>query len=111
MLSIAQILGVSLRNNQRDQITGCMMFYTGGCLQALEGKRVDLDRLMSRIREDRRHTRIRVLVDKPIAKRRYDEPMAICDDPQSAMRMIGTDDIAALTAYDVERIVEFKQAA
>ena len=50
-LSIAQILGVSDRNNRRDRVSGCLMFHQGHILQALEGERADLDRLMSLARE------------------------------------------------------------
>ena len=77
-LSLAQILGIAERNNRRDRITSGIMFYEGFCLHAIEGARVDIDRLMGRLREDPRHKNIRVLIDKPIAARRYCEPMGLC---------------------------------
>jgi hypothetical protein len=111
VLSIAQILGLAERNNRRDHITSGVMFHDGRCLQAIEGSRVDIDRLMNRLREDRRHTNLRVLVDKPIAERRFCEPMGLCRDPASLLRLIGSPDMASLTAYEAERIVDVKQAA
>jgi hypothetical protein len=111
LLTIAQILGVSERNNRRDRITGSILFHETGCLQAIEGARVDIDRLMGRLREDPRHTRIRVLVDKPVAQRRFDQPMAICDNSTKVAQLIGSSDLASLTAYDAERILTFDQAA
>lgn len=111
VLSIAQILGIAERNNRRDHITSGVMFHNGWCLQAMEGTRGDLDRLMRRLREDRRHRNIRVLVDKPIAERRFAEPMGLCSDPQAMLKAIGLPDMAAITGYEAERIVEFKQAA
>ena len=111
LLTIAQILGVSERNNRRDRITGSIMFHDGGYLQALEGARVDIDRLMGRLRADLRHTRIRVLVDTPVAKRRFDQPLAFCDNATKAMQLSGSTDLTSLTAYDAERILAFDQAA
>jgi len=110
-LSVAQILGVAITNNRRDQITSAVMFHDGWCLQGIEGSRQDIDRLMQRIREDRRHQNIRVLSDKPIASRSFPEPMALCDDPVAMLRAIGVASMADVTAYDADRIVELKQAA
>ncbi|CAL1689899.1 hypothetical protein MMB232_00018 [Brevundimonas subvibrioides] len=110
-LSIAQILGISERNNRRDHITSGVMFHDGWCLHAIEGARVDIDRLMRRLREDRRHTNIRVLVDKPIAERRYCLPMGLCHDPLAMLRMIGSPEMASITGYEAERIVDIRLAA
>ena len=110
-LSLAHLVGVAERNNRRDRITSGIMFHEGLCLHALEGARADVDRLMGRLREDRRHRNIRVLVDKPIAERRFCEAMGLCEDPPAMLRAIGSPEMAAITGYDAERIVEFKQAA
>lgn len=110
-LSVAQILGVAITNNRRDHITSAVMFHDGWCLQGIEGSRQDVDRLMRRIREDRRHRDIRVLSDKPIAGRSFPEPMALCDNPAAMLRLIGVENMASVTAYDAERIVQLKQAA
>jgi len=111
MLSVAQILGAAERNNRRDDITSGMMFHNDWCLQAMEGRRVDLDRLMGRLREDRRLKNIRVLVDRPITARRFSEPMHLCDDPAAMLKAIGSPELAGITAFEAERIVELKQAA
>ena len=87
-LSIAQILGVSDRNNRRDRVSGCLMFHQGHILQALEGERADLDRLMRRIIADPRHTGLRILSDMPIHARRLDEPMGLCADPRTMLERI-----------------------
>jgi hypothetical protein len=110
-LSIAQILGASERNNRRDDLTSGVMFHDGWCLHAVEGRRDDIDRLMGRLRRDPRHCDLRVLVDKPIAERRFHEPMALCADPASMLTLIGARDMAGITAYEAERIVALKQAA
>lgn len=77
-LSIAQILGAAERNNRRDHITAVMMFHDGRVLQAVEGRRTDLDRLLARLRDDPRHTEMTILATIPIQARRFETPMALC---------------------------------
>ena len=48
-LSIAQIVGISERNNRRDDITSGLMFLDGWCLMGMEGHRADVDRLLRRL--------------------------------------------------------------
>jgi len=110
-LSIAQILGVSDRNNRRDRVFGCLMFHQGHILQALEGGRVDLDRLMRRIIADPRHTGLRVLSDMPIVKRRMDEPMSLCADPGALLEQVGLACISRLTANEAEALLDIRKAA
>ena len=110
-LSIAQILGVSDRNNRRDRITGCLMFLEGHILQALEGGRADLDRLMRRILADPRHTALRVLSDMPIAERRLQEPMRLYSDPAAMLEQLGLPCISRLTAREAEALLDLRKAA
>lgn len=110
-LSIAQILGVSDRNNRRDRVSGCLMFHQGHILQALEGERADLDRLMRRIIADPRHTGLRILSDMPIAERRLDEPMCLCGDPASLLELIGLPCISRLSANEAEALLDIRKAA
>ena len=110
-LSLAQILGVSERNNRRDQITSGLMFLDGWCLMGMEGRRSDVERLLRRLSEDRRMKNLRVLSDKPIATRSFSEPMTLCDDPRAMVGAVGLADLAEITGYQAEQIVELKQAA
>ena len=110
-LSIAQILGVSERNNRRDGVTGCLMFHDGHILQALEGERVDLDRLMRRLIADPRHTGLRVLSDMPIAQRRLEAPMLLCGDPAALLERIGLRCISGLDADKAETLLKLRRAA
>ena len=73
---LADILGASDRNNRRDQISGVLARHAGRYIQQLEGARVDLDRLMGRLRADPRHHNIRVLHDTPISERSMSWSMA-----------------------------------
>ncbi len=110
-LSIAQILGVSERNNRRDHISGCLMFHEGHILQVLEGGRGDLDRLMRRILVDPRHTGVRVLSDMPVAARLLNEPMDLCGDPATLLGQIGLPCISRLTAREAEAMLDIRKAA
>jgi hypothetical protein len=110
-LSIAQILGVSERNNRRDHVSGCLMFHQGHILQALEGGRGDLDRLMRRLLTDQRHTDVRILSDMPIAARLLPEPMGLCGDPAALLAGIGLPCISRLTVAEAEALLDIRKAA
>jgi hypothetical protein len=110
-LSIAQILGVSDRNNRRDRVCGCLMFHQGHILQALEGERADLDRLMRRVIADPRHTGLRVLSDMPIPERRLQEPIALTADPAALLERIGLPCISRLSANEAEVLLDIRKAA
>ncbi len=110
-LSIAQILGVSERNNRRDHLTSCVMFHRGHILQAIEGARADVDRLVRRLLEDPRHTGFRVLLDTPITARRLDEPMGLCADPAALLNRLGLNCLSRVTAREAEVLLDLRQAA
>ena len=74
MRSIAEILGACQRNNRRDEITSALIFHNGEAAQMIEGKRVDVDRLLTRLARDPRHRNLRVLHDRPVLKRQTTSP-------------------------------------
>jgi hypothetical protein len=110
-LSIAQILGASEMNNRRDDITSGLMFHRGHIVQAMEGRRADLDRLMRRLLADRRHTGLRILLDAPISQRLLREPISVCPDPAALLNRIGVGEISRLTAHEASAILEVRKAA
>ncbi|HRJ63950.1 BLUF domain-containing protein [Brevundimonas sp. UBA2416] len=110
-LSVAQILGVSDRNNRRDRVCACLMFHQGHILQALEGQRTDLDRLMRRIIADPRHTGLRILSDMPIQERRLQEPISLSADPAALLERIGLPCISRLSANEAEVLLDIRKAA
>lgn len=71
LLSLADILGSSDRNNRRDDITGLLVAHDGRFLQVLEGARSDLERLIGRVAQDPRHTDIEMLTLGPASARRF----------------------------------------
>jgi hypothetical protein len=109
-LSIAQILGVSEANNRRDEITAGLMFHRGHIIQAIEGGRADVDRLMRRLLADRRHTGLRILIDTPITTRLLHEPISVCPDPAALLHRIGVGEISRLTTNEAAAILVRKAA-
>lgn len=110
-LSIAQILGHAEGNNRRDHITSCVMFHQGHILQAIEGSRVDIDRLMRRLLTDPRHSGLRILIDTPIAARALHEPMGLCGDPEAMLRQLDLPCLSSITPREAQVMFEYRTAA
>jgi hypothetical protein len=110
-LALAHILGASEANNRRDRITAAVMFHRGHIVQAMEGSRHDLDRLMRRLLADRRHRNLRILVDTPIAARALPEPITVCPDPCALLEAVGVAEISRITANEAEAMLEYRLAA
>ena len=68
---VADILRTSLPNNQRSHITGALLACDGWFLQALEGRRIDVEHTLRRIERDPNHHAIRRIAAGPIAERRF----------------------------------------
>ncbi len=110
-LSVAQILGHAERNNRRDDITSCVMFHQGHILQAIEGGRNDIDRLMRRLLVDPRHSGLRILIDALIIERTLTEPMGLCADPADLLGKLGLPCLSSITAREAEAIMVLRKAA
>ena len=61
----------SIRNNKRDQITGCLAQPDGHFVQVIEGEEGRIHALMDRIRADARHQGLIVLDQRPIPARLF----------------------------------------
>lgn len=109
-VSVAHIMGVSVVNNRRDEITGCMMFHGGHILQAVEGRRVDLDRLLRRLRDDRRHRNLRILSDQTVVVRRFPHPMALCGNVDELLARVDLSCLSRVTANDAAVMLDLKAA-
>ena len=65
--------------NQREAITGVLLYYNGSFLQCLEGPEANLQRVYAAICADPLHRRVTELVREPITQREYREwSMALC---------------------------------
>lgn len=71
ILTLAEILGASRRNNPAVDITGMLLAHDGWFLQALEGQRPHLDTRMKAIADDPRHSDIEILSFDPIQSRAF----------------------------------------
>lgn len=68
---IQALLRTSVRRNAEHGLTGALLF-TGGCFaQVLEGAPQALHDTMKRIAADSRHRGLRVLLQEPLAQRRF----------------------------------------
>ena len=65
------ILSSARRNNQRDQITGMLLYCNGRFLQILEGSKDAVSRTFDRIREDNRHHGVFKLDELVVAERQF----------------------------------------
>ncbi len=79
-LNLAELLGVSARNNERDEITGLLAFSEGMFIQALEGRKEAVDGLMTRLRADSRHRDIMVLGEDHASERAF--PVWVMETPK-----------------------------
>lgn len=89
LLVLVEILGESERNNRRDGLTGVLMRHAGLFLQAIEGPRGDVDRLLKRLRADPRHENLRLLSDHDVPDRLFPEsPMTLAEMTPDAARLL-----------------------
>lgn len=68
---LGELLDVSRRNNQRDGITGMLLYVEGNFMQAIEGARDRMGDLYQRLERDPRHHGVTKLVDEPLAHRQF----------------------------------------
>ena len=71
LLVISDILAVAQRNNRRDDVTGVLGYADGRFMQVLEGRPHALDRLLDRVRADRRHADVHVAYRAPVEGRLF----------------------------------------
>ena len=68
---IAELLGVSQRNNARDGLTGALAVNDGWFLQVIEGPPHAIDALLKRLGDDPRHTELEVLSRRAVSGRLF----------------------------------------
>lgn len=105
LLVLAEILGQSERNNRRHGLTSALMRHEGRFLQLIEGRRVDVDRLIDRLRRDPRHENLRTLSDLPVGARRFDAPMVLAALTPAAARLLNGDALDQLSPARAEALL------
>ncbi|NEW86102.1 phosphonate transporter [Rhodopseudomonas sp. WA056] len=68
---IADILATSRAHNEREGITGALIFNSGFFAQVLEGPRSAVEAVFEAIQQDGRHSDVQVLLASPIAVRAF----------------------------------------
>lgn len=66
--SVARILSVSRRNNNRDGLVGMLHYGDGHFFQCVEGERSKIAALYRRLRRDERHQDLKLLIQEPVRK-------------------------------------------
>ena len=62
------ILEVSRRNNQKNKVTGILLYRNGEFLQLLEGERINVYYTLKKIMDDQRHTNVNIIYENEIQK-------------------------------------------
>lgn len=69
--NVQQIVVLSSRNNSHHEVSGCLLYSGQHFAQTLEGSYEVLESLLGRLRDDKRHSEMRILLDTFVDKRRY----------------------------------------
>jgi len=69
---ILAILKTAKRNNEKNNITGCLLYYNHEFLQVLEGDRQKVKGALTRISKDPRHSNVRILAEGEKKERTFD---------------------------------------
>lgn len=69
--AISEILGISQRNNLRDDLTGALAVNDGWFLQVIEGSPNAINALLRRLAADARHTELEVLSRRTVSGRLF----------------------------------------
>jgi Sensors of blue-light using FAD len=68
---LLELLRQARENNERDQITGMLLYKDGNFMQAFEGEEDKVTRLHEKILVDSRHKNIITLLKEPLEERRF----------------------------------------
>jgi hypothetical protein len=69
--TMQNLLAKSRAYNLAHEVSGMLLYRNGQFVQVLEGEEPVLRALYEKIRRDPRHTDVAVLVDEPLAKRKF----------------------------------------
>jgi len=65
---VAEILAISRKNNQQQQLVGALYYGSGNFFQCLEGEKTAVEALYAKLQHDSRHHRLTILHQEPIAQ-------------------------------------------
>ncbi|GGK96957.1 hypothetical protein JOE58_003256 [Curtobacterium luteum] len=70
---LASLLDQSRRSNEREDVTGVLLFRNGYFLQLLEGPDAAVRAKLDRIKHDDRHAKVRVILEDHVEERQFPE--------------------------------------
>jgi len=68
---ILNIIEDSRINNEKNGLTGLLLFNSGNFMQLVEGEESDVDALYKKIEKDRRHAEVKLLLKESITHRNF----------------------------------------
>ena len=77
------ILGSAVQNNERANISGCLVFYNNCFVQILEGSKENVISLYNKIKKDNRHHNLELLWQGEVDKKHFKEWGMLCHTDQS----------------------------
>ncbi len=99
---LSDILEVSRRNNDRDGITGVLMYHDELFFQILEGEDIVVKQCFNRISHDPRHSGIAATLEEPVGARSF---------PYWLMGYVGPDEIGTHTGGAMKSLACLKESA
>lgn len=102
---ISDILETAQQFNSENDITGCLLYHNQEFVQILEGDKDILQRLYSKITQDKRHTHVMLLSEGTKKER-------VFSDWSMAFHELGSDEVRGIgsTAF-VDNMITFSQLA
>lgn len=68
---IYDIREISIRNNSKKNITGCLLYHDNVFLQLLEGENENIDNLYESIQKDKRHSTVTLIMKENVKERMF----------------------------------------
>lgn len=109
--SIASILGVSRRNNERSGITGLIIYSDTSFLQFLEGPHAAVEALFSKIKHDARHRGVIVVLRLAVEQRSFPDWSMAYRDLYIAEAAINEERQHAISKGDDPELINVDRAA
>ncbi len=87
---LPDILAVAREHNSKVGISGLLLFHGGSFVQVLEGPKADVEALLKRIAADPRHDKMKLLLQKDVEKKEFEEwSMGFVDSQSVASKQKG----------------------
>lgn len=99
---LKDILGQCRRNNPEMGLTGLLLYDDGYFWQLLEGAPAMINAMLVRLRNDRRHYNLRILIDEPVAARMFAGFSMACPNVEDFEDVMGLKEVFEQATSDAE---------